>query len=98
MLYVLSTLSMFVALGFLLCGAIVVPHDQKPWSKALLIVLALLVGWRAASLHGATGEIADVGFAGLLLLLRRPLWRWMLRHLSRDDEPQPQHGYPFWTP
>jgi len=56
------------------------------------------VGWRAASLRGAPIELADVFLAGLLLMFRRPLWRWMLRHLRRDDELQPQHNHSFWTP
>lgn len=90
MLSVLSTLAMFVALGFLLCGAIVVPHDQKPWAKVLLIGLALLVGWRASSLHGAPEELADVCAAVVLMLFRRPIWGWMLKHLRRERRAKPR--------
>ena len=89
MLALLSNLSMFVVMGFLLCGAIVVPHDQKHWAKVALIGLAIVVGWRSTGLHGALTEWLDVTLAGLLLWHRKAVWAWMLGKLSRGVPPAP---------
>ena len=89
MLALLSNLSMFVVMGFLLCGAIVVPHDQKHWAKVVLIGLAIFVGWRSTGLHGALTEWMDVVLAGLLLWRRKSVWAWMLGKLGRELPPPP---------
>lgn len=92
MLSLLSTLSMFVLLGFLLCGAIIVPHDQKHGAKVVLIALAALVGWRSTVPLGTAGELLNVATTAALLLYRRPVWCWMQRLLTRRDSTEPQYA------
>ena len=93
-LSILSHIAMFIGMGFLLCGAIVMPHNEKHLGKLVLIGCALLVAWRSTYLDGAPSETLDVAVAVTLLLYRRPVWGWMAHTFGRERRKVARPHYP----